>query len=144
MNRKDIQKSIIKAVDSYFVGKANGARIKEIEYQLGVVLPDSYKWFLMEFGHGGVSGFEIFGNGLGETASCVRATIRWRKFGLPSFFVVVEDEGTDWIYCLDTSRFSLGECPVIDWTQGVGIGKEYFESFEAFFEKRFEESLSVS
>jgi len=64
MNRKDIQKSIIKAVDSYFVGKANGARIKEIEYQLGVVLPDSYKWFLMEFGHGGVSGFEIFGNGL--------------------------------------------------------------------------------
>lgn len=128
--------------DAYFVGKADDVRIEDIERRLEVKLPESYKLFLKELGGGGVSGVEFIGNGLGEIPYCVKSTMGWRPYGLPASLVVVEDEGDDWIYCLDTSRLREGECPVVDWEQGEGIGKKYYETFLDFFKARIEESLS--
>ena len=128
--------------DAFFVGKATQTQIKEIEQLLGVTLPNSYKTFLNEFGHGGVTGLEINGQGLGKVASCVEATLNWRKFQLPPNLVVIEDAGTDWIYCLDTSRMRDGECPVVDWEQNRGIGNQRFETFYDYFKTRLEESLN--
>lgn len=129
--------------NAYFSGKADVKRIKEIECLLNVSLPESYKWFLEEFGHGGIAGVEILGNGLGEIPSCVRATKSWRLYGLPMFLVVIEDEGMDWIYCLDTSRPSKYECPVVDWEQNLGIGQEYFETFVDFFKARLDKAMNI-
>lgn len=122
--------------DAFFVGKADESRIKEIECLLSTTLPESYKWFLSELGHGGITGIEILGNGLGKIPSCVRSTNFWRKYGLPAFLVVIEDEGEDWVYCLDTSRLSNNECPVVNWEQNVGIGNIYFATFYDFFGAR--------
>jgi hypothetical protein len=126
-----------------FIGGANQQKIDYIEDSLGVQLSTSYKWFLSKYGVALLPGFTILGAGLSETPICIRETIDWRQYGLPSQMVVVENEGTDWIYCLDTSRLSNGECPVVDWDQGKGIGKEFFENFLTFFEARLKESLQI-
>jgi antitoxin YobK len=141
MRKETIEELIKQADDSFFIGKANEARINVIEQLLSVPLPESYKWFLAELGHGGISGVEILGNGLAEIPACVRSTYTWRKYGLPVFLVVIEDEGTDWIYCLDTSKMENGECPVVDWEQNRGIGQERYETFIDFFIARIKESL---
>ena len=123
---------------TFFVGEADANRIGKIEQMLGVKLPESYKWFLNKYGHGGVFGVEIFGSGLAEIPSCVSSTISWREFGLPEYLVVIEDDGADWIYCLDTSSMVDNECPVVDWAQGEGIGKKKFTNFIEFLLQRFE------
>lgn len=136
--------SLIIALGSraHFVGKANSVRIDYIEKQLNVILPKSYKLFLKEYGLAVLPGFTILGNGLATVASCVETTLDWRRYGLSKSLVVIEDDGTDWIYCLDTSRLKMGECPVVDWEQNRGIGNVFFENFLVFFESRLNESLS--
>jgi antitoxin YobK len=144
MNTQRIDELLLQAGDDvYFVGEANDARILEIEDMLGLKLPNSYKWFLKTYGHGGTFGVEILGNGGGLIPSCVRATLNWRKYELPTYLVVVEDPGSDWIYCLDTSKMKNEECPVVDWEQNNGICKEFYDSFQKFFEWHLEESLSM-
>jgi hypothetical protein len=98
---------------------------------------------LKKYGLAVLPGFIILGNGLSAAPACIESTQDWRNYGLPKQFVVVEDDGTDWIYCLDTSRIDNNECPVIDWGQGSGIGTEYYESFLVFFEERLKESLDL-
>jgi hypothetical protein len=143
MNKETIEQLIQNANgDVFFAGKAGETKVKEIETLLSVTLPDSYKWFLKELGHGGVSGLEIIGNGLGEIPACVKSTKSWRAHGLPLSLVVIEDEGTDWIYCLDTYRLSDDECPVVDWTPNEGIGKEVYTTFFDFFRTRLEETIN--
>ncbi len=144
MNTEPI-KQLVKEIGNgaFFVGKADDSKIHEIEIELGVKLPNCYKWFLKEYGHGGVTGTEIIGNGLAAIPACISATKDWRNFGLQNYLVVIEDEGTDWIICLDTSRMESDECPVVDWKQNCGIGKEYFKTFLVFFEERLREALSI-
>lgn len=127
--------------DTYFVGKANNLLIELIEKLLSLKIPESYKWFLEMYGHGGVTGLEINGNGLANVPSCVSASLNWREFGLPEYLLVIEDSGSDFIFCLDTSRMVNGECPVVDWEQGLGVGKIYYETFLDYFKARLEESL---
>jgi antitoxin YobK len=136
-----IQKLIFNLGDiTYFTGKADKSRVDLIERELGVSLPNSYKWFLREYGIAVLPGFIILGNGLSIIPSCVESTLDWRKFGLEQELVVIEDDGTDWIYCLDTSNISNSECPVVDWEQRKGIGEKYYKTFLDFFESRLEES----
>ena len=112
-----------------FVGRANENKIRSIEQELGVNLPESYKFFLRDYGLAVLPGFEILGNGLSTVPACVESTLDWRKYGLPQSMVVIEDEGTDWIYCIETSEIKFGECPIIDWEQNRGVGKERYENF---------------
>ena len=90
-----------------FVGKADENHINFIEQELDVILPESYKSFLRDYGLAVLPGFEILGNGLFTVPACVESTEDWRKYGLPRSMVVIEDEGTDWIYCLETSKILL-------------------------------------
>jgi hypothetical protein len=129
--------------EAVFVGKADENRINFIEQELGVILPASYKSFLREYGLAVLPGFVILGNGLSAVPACLDSTLDWRKYGLPPAMVVIEDEGTDWIFCLETSKNKFGECPVVDWEQNHGNGKESFENFSDFFEARLKESLTL-
>jgi hypothetical protein len=122
--------------EAFFVGKADSSTIAEIEGQLGITLPDSYKWFLQEYGYGGISGFMIIGNGKSGIPAVIKYTNQWRQYGLPDKFIVIEDDGTDWIYCLDTSQIVNSECPVVDWSQDQGNGNTFFENFLDFFKSQ--------
>jgi antitoxin YobK len=114
--------------------KVDYGQINNIEKDLMVSLPNSYKWFLSEYGLLIMPGYIILGTGLDKTAACVKSTLDWREYGLPQEFVVIEDGGNDWIFCLDTSQMVEGECPVVDWWQGDGVGKESFPTFFDFLE----------
>ena len=83
-----------------------------------------------------MNGVEILGGGLAQIPSCVERTKDWRQYGLPEKLVVVEDNG-EWQYCLDTENMKDGECSVVDWEQGVGIGKKKYSDFYEFLAQRF-------
>ncbi|MFB0844492.1 SMI1/KNR4 family protein [Paenibacillus oleatilyticus] len=139
MNTNQVVKLIKNAKKSFFVGALDDAKIINIEDRLNVKFPDSYKWFLREYGTGGVIGVEIFGGGLRDIPTCVRETVDWRGYGLPEEFVVIENFGAG-VYCLDTSRIENGECPVVDWEQGEGVATQEYDDFLSFLIERFSNS----
>lgn len=123
-----------------FTGGVNDNRISEIETMLNVRLPESYKWFIKEYGHGGIGGIEILGVSKAEIPSCVKETQKYRQYGLPEYFVVVEN-CDEWLYCLDLSQLANGECRVVDWDRKGNIGIRSYNSFEEFLEDRFNDAL---
>jgi antitoxin YobK len=125
-----------------FIGKSDENRINLIQQELAVILPESYKWFLKEFGLALIPGTIILGNGLASIPTCVESTHDWRKIGLPEYLVAIEDPEGDWVYCLDTSKMNEGECPVVDWDPKKGVGKLFYKSFLDFFKVRLQESLT--
>lgn len=137
MEYKDEIIKIIKEKESYSkysIGVSDD-KIVQIEEILKVKLPESYKWFLKNYGQILIMGVEIYGVLENKILSCVKVTEDYRKFGLPNKFVVVEncDEG---VYCIDTSNIEYGECRVVDWDRIDGIGIEEYESFLEFFYER--------
>ncbi len=108
-----------------------GATFEEIllaEAALGVVLSDSYRAFVREFGWGGAPGWELFGLGpdvpfhldlVGVTTSERNEPPR-----LPHHLVPLMSDGADNRFCLDTSRrSSYGEAPVVFWEGKLGEGQ---------------------
>ncbi|MED4567969.1 SMI1/KNR4 family protein [Brevibacillus agri] len=136
MKTNQVIELIKNAEKKFFVGALSDTKISNIEEKLNVKLPDSYKWFLREYGTGGVIGVEILGGGLRDIPTCVTETVDWRGYGLPEEFVVIENFGAG-VYCLDTSRIENGECPVVDWEQGEGVGTQEYNDFLSFLIERF-------
>lgn len=118
-------------------GGVNDDKIKLIETALNVRLPESYKWFLKEYGEGGLYGVNILGYNLVD-AGIVEQTEDYRKYyGLTDGIVVIEyiDEFS---YCLDTNKMKNGECPVILWANKGGYGRTVADNFLEFFLQRLE------
>ena len=137
MEYKDEIIKIIKEKESYSkysIGVSDD-KIVQIEEILKVKLPESYKWFLKNYGQILIMGVEIYGVLENKILSCVKVTEDYRKFGLPNKFVVVEN-CDEWVYCIDTSNIEYGECRVVDWDRIDGIGIEEYESFLKFFYER--------
>ncbi|MCD2369745.1 SMI1/KNR4 family protein [Bacillus sp. BS3(2021)] len=125
--------------EAIFTGGTNENNIKWIEETLQVELPESYKWFLKNYGSGGIFGVEILGYDL-EGAYVVEQTEDYRKYyNLPDGIVVIEyvDEFS---YCLDTNKMEDGECPVIVWANDAGYGNVVAHNFLEFFMKDLKES----
>ena len=61
MNNKIID--IIKRYgeENDFYGKISEDDIKLVEKSLGIIFPESYKWFILNYGSGGICGVEILG-----------------------------------------------------------------------------------
>lgn len=138
---KKLYHSFIGLATRLFIGRLSLPEIKNIEKKLGIALPDSFIWFLSEYGMGGIHGVEIYGGGAGQIPSCVRETLSLRNEGLPESLVVVES-CDEWLYCLDTSRMINGECPIVDWAKGEGVGKQIYSNFYDYLERRLSESLN--
>ncbi|MCG8397515.1 SMI1/KNR4 family protein [Bacillus atrophaeus] len=116
---------------SILTGVVTDKHIKEIEEYLKVTLPDSYKWFLTEYGSGGAFGTMILGYD-SHGAEVVEQTKEYRKiYDLIPGLVVIEyiDEFS---YCLDTNKMVDGECPVILWDNHEGYGYTAAHSFLEF------------
>lgn len=140
MEQDRINDLIKKAVtEAFFVGGTDDSNINEIENQLNVKLPDSYKWFLKTYGHGSLCGVLVLGVGKDKNLVCVKETERRRSLGLPSQYVVIEN-CDEWQYCIDTGNLKDGECCVVDWERGE-TGKRTFKNFYEYVIERFSEAM---
>lgn len=121
--------------NSITTGGISDKKVYEIEDALNVRLPNSYKWFLKNYGSGGAYGVSITGYDFGGAEVVDWTNMYRREFNLPSGFVVVED--VDYFaYCIDTNKMKNGECPVISWDRVIGCTSEDASSFiEFFYEK---------
>ncbi|WP_169713503.1 SMI1/KNR4 family protein [Paludifilum halophilum] len=141
MSKKEIIKLIAKyGEEDDFSGNISYEHIQQIEVKLNVILPDSYKWFIKTFGHGGVAGIEVLGVTSKGVSTTLKTTLNYRRYGLPPAFVVIENVD-EWLYCLDTSRMNNKECPVVDWDCFGNVGKEEFSNFYEFLLERFAEAI---
>lgn len=96
------------------------AEIDSVEQRLGVRLPLSYRLFLHEFGWGGVEDIEIYGLGSDVPAhlhlvSLVESERTEMEPRLRHSLIPLMNDGRGNHCCLDTSRFSGDECPVVFW-----------------------------
>ncbi|MFJ6413361.1 SMI1/KNR4 family protein [Terribacillus saccharophilus] len=103
-----------------FTGGVDENQISHIQNELGVDLPESYKWFLTTYGSGGIFGIDILGVAKSNRATVTVNTKRYRDLGLNKDLVVIENAG-EYVYCLNTSRMENNECPVIAWNRIGGL-----------------------
>lgn len=104
---------------------ASPEEVQEAERELSVVLPDSYRAFLGEFGWGAFAHWELYGLGADVPSHLhlVRITLEERREFhplTPPHLVPVLNNGGGDLYCLDTSRLVDGECPVVFWDHDLG------------------------
>ena len=125
-------KELIEEKSVHKLERSSRDNAKEIEKRLNVVLPESYKWLVNEYGSVSFFGFEIDGIGLNDVLISVQNTENWRSYGLPQGYVVIYEPGAEWIHCLDTNRLENGECPVVAWYQGQDEGEEEAPNLYSF------------
>lgn len=125
--------------DNDFSGPAERSKMSFIERTLRVTLPGSYQWFLQRYGHGGIGGLEILGVNKSGEPVCISETERFRKLGLPQTYVVIEN-CDEWVSCLDTSKITGDECPIVDWDR-KGNSEMVYNSFESYLCERLEAAL---
>ncbi|MFE5320345.1 SMI1/KNR4 family protein [Paenibacillus sp. NPDC056579] len=119
-----------------FTGGISDNDIEKIECKLNVEFPRSYKWFLGNYGSGGMFGVDILGCGKSNNPSVVINTERLRNnLGLPHEYIVIEN-CDEFYYCLDTNNLLDGECPIISWDRVAGFGGKRAESFHEFLVDR--------
>ncbi|SNT17111.1 SMI1-KNR4 cell-wall [Bacillus sp. OK838] len=89
--------------DADFTGGVSEDKVEETENKLQVPLPESYKWFLKNYGSGGSFGIDIIGYDF-VGPSVVTATKDHQKYyDLIDGLVVIEDID-EFAYCLDTNK----------------------------------------
>lgn len=114
-----------------FTGGVDGKQIDYVQDTLKLKLPESYKWFLNNFGSGGLYGVDILGVAKSNIANVVIETESYRVLGMSENLVVIEDID-EYAYCLDTSNMENNECPVIAWNKQGGL--DDYNTAENFYE----------
>lgn len=117
--------------NSILTGGVTEDQVREIEEDLNVPLPDSYKWFLTEYGSGGAYGTMILGYD-SHGAEVVEQTNEYKKYYNLFDGLVVIEYVDEFSYCLDTNKMKEGECPVILWDNQEGYGKQVGSTFLEF------------
>ncbi|MFD4930399.1 SMI1/KNR4 family protein [Peribacillus butanolivorans] len=100
-------------------------------------IPESYKWFLRNYGYGGLFGVEIIGYGFTGPAVVDATKGHQKYYDLIDGLVVIEDID-EFAYCLVTNRMKNGECPVIMWDNHEGYGRKLADNFLDYFIERLE------
>lgn len=114
-----------------FTGGVDESQINSIQNELGVELPKSYKWFLSNYGSGGLYGVDILGVAKSNISTVIIETESYRELGMSENLVVIEDID-EYAYCLDTSNMENDECPVIAWNKQGGL--DAYNTAENFYE----------
>ena len=115
--------------------KVTDEEISQAEQELGLKIPESFTWFLKEFGSGGYW-FEILGYCKSGRAEFVEETLKQRKNGLPKTFLIIED-CDEFYYCLDA-----GNGKVASWSQYDAEDVSYcFRDFYEFFMDNIENAI---
>ncbi|MFD2655656.1 SMI1/KNR4 family protein [Gracilibacillus thailandensis] len=114
-----------------FTGGVDGKQIEYVQDTLKLKLPESYKWFLNNYGSGGLYGVDILGVAKSNIATVVIETESYRDLGMSENLVVIEDID-EYAYCLDTGNMENNECPVIAWNKQGGL--DDYNTAENFYE----------
>jgi hypothetical protein len=114
-----------------FTGGVGEKQIDYVQDTLKLNLPESYKWFLNNYGSGGLYGVDILGVAKSNIATVVTETKSYRDLGMSENLVVIEDID-EYAYCLDTSNMENNECPVIAWNKQGGL--DDYNTAENFYE----------
>lgn len=121
MNKEELINFIKKNMEiDDFTG---GVDVKQIDYvqdTLKLELPESYKWFLNNYGSGGLYGVDILGVAKSNIATVIIVTESYRDLGMSENLIVIEDID-EYAYCLDISKMVNNECPVIAWNKQGGL-----------------------
>jgi hypothetical protein len=91
--------------------------ISAAERALGCRVPDSYRWFELEFGDFGNCPLDIC-SVRGSEPPIVRINLEARREGcprLPAHLIAFSDSGGGDLCCFDTSALERGECPIVWW-----------------------------
>lgn len=121
MNKEELINFIkINMESDDFTGGVDKKQVDYVQDTLQLKLPESYKWFLTNYGSGGLFGVDILGVAKSNIASVVIETESYRDLGMSEHLVVIEDIG-EYAYCLDTSNMENNECPVIAWDRQGGL-----------------------
>ena len=119
-----------------FHGKINEDDIKLVEHSLSIIFPESYRWFIRNYGSGGICGVEILVIENKEDSSVIYGTERCRILGLESGCIVIEDLG-EFIMCIDTNNRDK----IIRWDR-VNKNKEYrYNDFYEYLIDTFQEAI---
>lgn len=120
-----------------FTGGVDKSKINFVQNELGVELPDSFKWFLTNYGSGGLFGVDILGVAKSNTPPVVVNTKRYRDLGLEKDLIVIENAG-EYVYCLYTRKMENNECPIIAWNRPEGLDNyNTATNFYEFLSQRF-------
>lgn len=114
-----------------FTGGVDESQINVVKNELGLKLPESYKWFLTTYGSGGLFGVNILGVGKSNRPRVIAYTKSYRDLGMNKDLVVIENAG-EYVYCLYTSKMKNNECPVIVWNRHGGL--DDYNTAENFYE----------
>lgn len=119
-----------------FYGKINEEDIKLVEHSLNIIFPESYKWFISNYGSGGICGVEILGIENKENSSVIYGTEKYRMLGLESGCVVIEDLG-EFIMCIDTNDRDK----IIRWDRVNKIKEYRYNDFYEYLIDTFKEAI---
>lgn len=114
-----------------FTGGVDKEQIDYVQDTLKVNLPESYKWFLYNYGSGGLYGVDILGVAKSNIPSVVIETESYRNLKMGRALVVIEDVD-EYGYCLNTGDMKDNECPIISWDKHGGL--DDYNTAENFYE----------
>lgn len=126
----------------HFVGPRDESLIASAENILTCTFPASYRRFLSEYGAGSFGASEIYGvihedffnSAVPDAVWC---TLDERELGLPENLIVIYNDGTGFLNCIDCSRGEQGDYPVVGFYGGFPLEMQPFESlfpnFGSFF-----------
>ena len=125
-----------KCIKNLLNGKINEEDIKLVEHSLNIIFPESYKWFISNYGSGGICGVEILGIENKENSSVIYGTEKYRMLGLESGCVVIEDLG-EFIMCIDTNDRDK----IIRWDRVNKIKEYRYNDFYEYLIDTFKEAI---
>lgn len=132
INKSDLEKLFDKyEEENDFTGRASIEQIEMSENYLKVSFSNDYKWFLENYGSGGVLGIDILGIAKNGISTVKNTTERLRKdFNLDDKLYIVED-CDEFFYC-----GSSEEERIYYWDREGGIGQVEADNFLEFLHDR--------
>ena len=95
--------------------------VRKCEEMIGFVFPQSYLYFLLNYGFGGVEDIEFCGLVEGKLTEQYFLNAYWltqetrRQYDIPKDLFIIRDL-EDSVVCLLLSKLENGECPVVLWS----------------------------
>lgn len=136
-----MQEKIISIIEEYsedgdFIGNIwDDNVITAVEKELGFNIPSQYKWFIKNYGQGGIGGVQILGISKVNRAVFKDITLEYRNYGLPTNLIVVEN-CDEWLYCID-----INNGKIIAWDRISGVLGEQYNTFLDFLANRFNDEI---
>lgn len=129
--KDDILNQISRANEMFsVVGHTPDDKILEYENQLHILFPSDYRWYLQQFGAGGIGSVNILGIDPDKYIDVLKTTIDARVQGLPQNLLPILD-CDEFFYCLNMQSNESENSDVIRWDK---YSKKIANKADSFFD----------